>query len=267
MTDLAPAAVADIEELAVDFGGAADLDRAVHTARKGTKRLRAFLRLARRSIGTDMYRTENAALRDTARLIAPARDALVLIETAQEIGASRAVLGTLERLHLEEMARLETGVRAEATGRLDSIASRWRVIEWRGPEVASIRAGLARTYSRALADFTAVQSQPSARAFHSWRRRVKYVRYQLEAVGAPGKLAKRWFALGDELGWEHDLTVLIGVCGEYTADDDFRAVAARSRVRREELRTAALDSGGRLTVLKPGAFVESVVPTAGLEGH
>ncbi|MGB5656133.1 MAG: CHAD domain-containing protein, partial [Acidimicrobiia bacterium] len=94
MTDLAPAAMADIEELAVDFGGAADLDRAVHTARKGTKRLRAFLRLARRSIGTDTYRTENAALRDTARLIAPARDALVLIETAQEIGASRAVLGT-----------------------------------------------------------------------------------------------------------------------------------------------------------------------------
>ena len=267
MRDLAHAAVADIEELAVVLGDAGDLDRLVHTARKGTKRLRAFLRLARRSIGTDVYRAENAALRDTARLIAPARDALVLIETAREMGASGSVLATLERLHHEEMVRLESGVRAEATGRLESIATRWRVIDWRGPEVASIRAGLKRTYRRGLADFTTVQSQPSASAFHSWRRRVKYVRYQLEAVDAPRKLAKRWLALGDDLGWEHDHTVLIDVSTGYPDDEGFRSVATHSLVRREELRSAALAARDPLFGLEPGAFVEWIASTIGPEAR
>lgn len=265
MRDLAHAAVADIEELAVVLGDTEDLDRAVHTARKGTKRLRAFLRLARQSIGTDAYRTENEALRDTARLIAPARDALVLIETAREMGASGGVLSVLERLHREEMVRLESGVRAEASERLESIAARWRLIDWRGPGVASIRAGLTRTYRRGLADFTTVRSQPSASTYHAWRRRVKYVRYQLEAVDAPGKLTRRWLALGDDLGWEHDHTVLIAMSTDYPADEGFRSVAAHSRVRREELRSAALTAGDQLFGLEPGAFVEWIASTVELE--
>lgn len=267
MKDLAPAAIADAEELAVLFDNPPDVDIAVHSTRKGTKRLRSFLRLARRSIGTDVYRFENAALRDAARLVAPARDALILVETAREVGASVAVLEALEHLHLEEIARLETGVRAETTGRLRSLASRWRAIEWRGPEVASIRAGLARTYGRGLKDLVAAQSQLSASSFHSWRRRVKYVRYQLEALGAPTRLTKPWLALGDDLGWEHDHTVLIGVCGEYGADADFRAVAEHSRARREELRSLALDAGDRLFVLGPESFVESVASKVGLEAR
>lgn len=267
MKDLAPAAVADIEELAAVLDDDGDLDRAVHTTRKGTKRLRSFLRLARQSIGKEVYRTENAALRDTARLIAPARDALVLIETARELGASEPVVETLERRHLEEITRLASGVRQDATTRLGAIAARWRMIDWDGPDAGSIRAGLTRTYRRGFAEFTAVQSQPVASAFHSWRRRVKYVRYQLEAIGEHGKLAKRWLALGDDLGWEHDHTVLIGVCSECSDDAGFRAVAARSRVRREELRSAALDAGDHLFVLEPGAFVESVVSAAKLEAR
>ena len=265
MKDLAPAAIAEAERLGILLATAVDVDHAVHTTRKGTKRLRSFIRLARRSVGTNVYRTENAAIRDTARLIAPARDALVLVETAREMGASEPVLATLERLHTDEMARLESGVRANAISRFESIASRWRVIDWRGPESASIRAGLTRTYRRGFADFAAVRSQPTATAFHSWRRRVKYVRYQLEAVGAPAKLTRRWLALGDDLGWEHDHTVLIGVCGEYPADDGFRAVTEHSLIRREELRTQALDLGARVFALEPEPFVDLVTSRIGHE--
>jgi CHAD domain-containing protein len=264
MKDLAPATVSDVEALAARLGDAADLDSAVHTARNATKRLRSFLRLARRSIGSDVYRFENAALRETARLVAPARDAFVLVETAQEVGAGEAVLGVLERLHFEEIARLEAGVWAETTGRLRSIASRWRAIKWRGPEVASIRAGLTRTYGRGLRDLATVQSEPNASSFHSWRRRVKYVRYQLETVGAPHTLAESWLSLGDDLGWEHDHTVLIGVCDVHAAEEGFQSVAERSRARRERLRSGALDAGARLFLLEPDAFVESVASTVGL---
>lgn len=96
---------------------------------------------------------------------------------------------------------------------------------------------------------------------------MKYVRYQLEAVDAPGKLAKRWLALGDDLGWEHDHTVLIGVVTDYPADEGFRSVAAHSRVRREELRSAALTAGDQLFGLKPGAFVEWIASTVELEAR
>lgn len=257
MKDLAPAAITEAEGLASILATADDLDPAVHATRKGTKRLRSFLRLARKSIGTGVYRTENAALRDAARLIAPARDALVLIETAREMNALGSVLTILEHLHLEELALIESGVRADVTMRLELVASRWNTIEWKGPEDTSIRAGLTRTYRRGLADFAAVQTEPSASAFHTWRRRVKYVRYQLEALGASNKLTRPWLALGDDLGWEHDHTVLIGVCSGYRGDD-FRSVAERAQARRETLRSAALEAGDQLFVLTPKAFVASV---------
>lgn len=266
MRDLARSAIAEVDRLAVLLGDATDADRAVHTARKSTKRLRSFLRLARPSIGTNVYRRENAALRDIARLLAPARDSLVLMETAGDLGASESVLATLERLHVEEMTRFEAEVRTDATGRSESAAAHWRGIDWRGPTAASIRAGLARTYRRGLEDFHSVRSQPSATAFHSWRRRVKYVRYQLETVGAPSTLTERWLVVGDDLGWEHDHTVLIGVCGANPVDDGFRAVADLSRARREELRSRALDLGARLFVLEPRPFVRTIASDVDL-GH
>jgi hypothetical protein len=94
---------------------------------------------------------------------------------------------------------------------------------------------------------------------------VKYIRYQLETVDAPRALVKRWLALGDELGWEHDHTVLIGVCKAQGADEGFRSVAEHSRIRREELRSGALDAGNQLFLLEPGAFVEAVASKTRLE--
>ena len=96
---------------------------------------------------------------------------------------------------------------------------------------------------------------------------MKYVRYQLEAIGAPRTLARRWLALGDDLGWEHDHTVLIGVCTTHAADAGFPSVAEHSRRRREELRSGALDAGDRLFLLEPDAFAESVTSAAGLEAR
>jgi hypothetical protein len=263
--DLAPAAIGEAEELATILSAARDLDPAVHTTRKGTKRLRSYLRLAKQSIGTKVYRSENAALRDAARLIAPARDALVLVETAREMNASRSVITTLEHRHAREMTHLESGVRAEAIRRLESVASRWKGIEWLGPEAASVRAGLARTYRRGLADYAAVQAKPNASGFHTWRRRVKYVRYQLKALGLPRAVTRTWLTLGDDLGGEHDHTVLIGVCRTYGDDDGFRSLAKRAKARRKALRATALETGDRLLVLEPNAFVASVASAAGLE--
>jgi hypothetical protein len=54
------------------------------------------------------------------------------------------------------------------------------------------------------------------------------------------------------------------MCGEYPASEGFRVVAERSLVRREQLRSLALDRGDRLFALEPEPFVESLAATIGL---
>ena len=116
MNPLAATEISRLERLTSGLADPTDLDVAVHTTRKGIKRLRAFLRLARRSTGTSTYRIENGALRDTARLLAPARDAYVLVGTARDLDASDLVLHVLEEDYAAVMAALESVGELEVRG-------------------------------------------------------------------------------------------------------------------------------------------------------
>ena len=60
-------------------------DEGVHDARKNCKRVRAVYRLIRDEIGIGIYREENIRFRDTARLLAGARDSLVLVQTLDKL--------------------------------------------------------------------------------------------------------------------------------------------------------------------------------------
>lgn len=258
MNPLAATEITRLEHLTARLADPTDLDVAVHTTRKGIKRLRAFLRLARRSIGTSTYRIENGALRDTARLLAPARDAYVLVDTARDLDASDLVLRVLEEDYAAAMAALESVDRLQAVHRLEAIASRWRLLAWHGPDPKSIGAGIRRTYRRGLVDLETVRSTPTAAAFHGWRRRVKYLRYQLEVLDAPKKFLHPYTELGDDLGLEHDQTVLLGVCEQHIDDAAFSSLAIRSLERREQLRTSALERGTPLFDQEPESFRTTV---------
>ncbi len=258
MKSLASTEVTRLEHLTEGLADPADLDVAVHATRKGIKRLRAFLRLARRSIGTSTYRTENGALRYTADLLAPARDAYVLIDTARNLCAPDGILVELSEDYAGEIAALESGSRIEAVRRLEAITGRWRRLNWHGPDSRSIGAGLLRTYRRGLVDLETARVTPTAAAFHSWRRRVKYLRYQLEALDAPNTFLVPYTTLGDDLGLEHDQTVLLGVCELHADDETFASLAHRSFERREELRASALSRGTPLFDQEPEAFRRSV---------
>lgn len=258
MNPLAATEITRLERLTAGLADPTDLDVAVHTTRKGIKRLRAFLRLARRSIGTSTYRIENGALRDTARLLAPARDAYVLVDTARDLDASDLILHVLEEDYIAVMAALESVDRLQAVHRLEAIAARWRLLAWHGPDPKSIGAGIRRTYRRGLVDLETVQSTPTAAAFHGWRRRVKYLRYQLEVLDAPKEFLHPYTQLGDDLGLEHDQTVLFGVCEHHIDDEAFASLANRSLERRERLRTSALERGSLLFNQEPESFRTTV---------
>lgn len=262
MKHLAATELERLESLIAIVADTHDVDESVHRTRTGIKRLRAYLRLARRSIGTSTYRTENAALRDTGRLLAPARDAFVVIETARDLGSDRAVIEALVADHAAMMAGFERTTRTEVLDRLGAIVTRWRHLMWHAPGPKSIGAGLERTYRRGLVGFETVASAPSDRAFHGWRRRVKYLRYQLESIHAPAASIDPFRTLGDDLGHEHDLTVLVAVAADRPDDVHFADTARRSVPRRERLRSEAVALGGELFSDQPESFrhrIQSIV--------
>jgi len=264
MNPLAETEIARLDHLIDVLGDPADLDTAVHTTRKGIKRLRAFLRLARRSIGTTTYRIENGALRDTARLLAPARDAYVLIETARDLDAPERVLLEFDEEYAAAIAVLESVSRLEAVHRLKAIARRWNLLVWHGPDVKSIGSGITRTYRRGLVDFETVLTTPTSSAFHGWRRRVKYLRYQLELLDAPGEFLAPYADLGDDLGLEHDQTVMLAACDVHAHDAAYASLGRRSLERRRQLRIRALEHGATLFDQEPESFRRAVEEMVGL---
>ena len=70
----------------------ASRDVAIHEMRKASKRIRALLRMVRPAIGERVFKAENGALRDAARLVSGVRDGAVLVDA---VGRMRSRYGHL----------------------------------------------------------------------------------------------------------------------------------------------------------------------------
>jgi hypothetical protein len=147
--------LAALEALRIPF-----TDTRVHAARRALKRARAELRLVRGSIGEAHFRAANRRLRDVGRSLSPWRDARVLIDACDAIGAAlaapasrrllRALRAELELQHRElrrssrEVEDLTEGAR-EGLARMLEQARRWPS----GPlDAELLAAGAARIYRR-----------------------------------------------------------------------------------------------------------------------
>ncbi len=263
------------------LGALAVLDRAppspeaVHESRRDLKKLRALLRLARHTLGRDVYRQENAAYRDAARVLSVSRDAQVLRHTFDKLRSELVGVvpaDILNALHRE----LADAVRAaEATlgpeGRLPAAisivtAARERVEHWPQPGKAAENwrkpgRGLAAVYRRGReAMHRANGDQPEEGDFHEWRKQVKHLAYHFRLLhplwGEPFKGAKKLHTLSDLLGNEHDLAVL-AVTLLKTHPELGQTVATINghiEIQRHELQQAALKLGRRLYKEKPRHF-------------
>jgi CHAD domain-containing protein len=279
-----------LEELDRAIGGllhGSDVDIAVHEARKSMKRLRAVLRLIRDELGDERYRRENELLRNTARLIGPVRDSTVLTETVSTIRSRfaphlrRSAFETLEtslmRRHLEARAALMEDPVAlrHVVYALRSARARYRVWPaetdpretWRARPAAhsfhTMRGGLLRTYRRGRREMRIAEREPTAHNFHWWRKRVKYLRHQMELLRPmfPEVLDGYIVALdqlGDLLGEEHDLAELVALVAEepeLCADAaEVTLITALAQHRRSELQAEALVIGSKVYAESPKAF-------------
>lgn len=267
-----------------------DLDQAVHEARKSMKRLRALLRLIRDTLGEDVYRAENERLRDAGRLIGPVRDSAVLVAEVSGIRQRysshlrRTTMEGIESRLIERHAAIKQAL-ADDPARLRDVVvalrsarARYRVWPIEGDDAAGargrtpvehsfdvLRSGLERTYRRGRKEMRRARDHPTGHNFHQWRKRVKYLRHQMELLQPLwpemiGGYVSVLTDLGELLGEEHDLSELLrliasepGLCDDAVERSLLTALAQH---RRSEVQTAALMIGRRVYAERPGQFTE-----------
>ncbi|MGB5834173.1 MAG: CHAD domain-containing protein, partial [Thiohalocapsa sp.] len=262
---------------------AADRDRheAVHEVRKNCKRVRGLLRLIRPP-APKLYRVEKEHFRDAAASLSGIRDAEAALESYDALldafhdQVDRQTLAPVRRaltIYKQHLAENVTDLDA----RLDDFAERMReargrVADWKIPAGDPTKAdggfkllgpGLAKTYRRGRKAMRASYDRPGIERFHDWRKRTKYLRYQLRLLRAAWpELLKPMRsdvkALSDLVGDDHDLAVLEQVLRQALTEgvDKDRVVMLRALVRQRssQLRDQAYWLGRRVYAEKPKAF-------------
>ncbi len=256
------------------------LDTGVHAARKKMKRVRGLLRLIRDEVGYRTYREENVVLRDTARTLSAIRDARVVVETLHTLrdeysdlirpdtfAVAEAWLAERHRIRRQEVTH---AVVATAVGNLST--ARLRFVDFSIDELvrddySAIAGGIERVYRRGYRGMERAVETKSVEDLHEWRKRVKYLRYQMEAL-TPfyptliGATAESLEVLGELLGDDHDLAVLAEMIiahPESCRDERERwMLIALIHERRAGLQAQALRHGAALYSEKPGAFVDRI---------
>ncbi|NNC92875.1 MAG: CHAD domain-containing protein [Acidimicrobiia bacterium] len=261
-------AIEALIELRIDIG--------IHEARKALRRVRAVLRLVRDPLGDRVYRTENVVLRDAGRLIGGSRDATVMVETV--IGLSFLYRDLLQpgafdilRAHLLERDKLIK--RRVAGSRLEEVVAtlsgvRNRFAAWPRTTLDEgfdqVAGGLTRVYRRGRNRMTDAYELETPEAFHVWRKRVRYLRFQMTLLESMWPRLQRGIVndlayLADALGAEHDLAELYQLLEdepEMLPDDNARHLLQGLLLRnRARLQLAARPVGARLYAEEPGDFV------------
>lgn len=278
------------------YDGEEEFRGAVHEARKTTKRLRAMLRLIRDEIGEKAFRYENTAMRSAGRALSPVRSAAVAVDS---VGLITSIYGTLlapdtfeqliDRLSIRR-DRMEERMMEdpEVLPRIITIFEKAhrRYAAWpTGPEMKSIYGvgirdsyeavgpGLRATYARGREEMVSAYRDGSSSAFHRWRKRVKYLRHQLEILTPlwPEVILGTAITLdrmGELLGEDNDLAEIQQVVRK-TPDLcpnplERSLLSALAEQRRADLETASRILGRRVYAetpeavdLRVGAYWES----------
>lgn len=242
-----------------------------HAIRKRCKKLRALLRLVRGAFGD--YGNEQHAVRDIARLLAPAREASARIDTLERLRERD------DGLDPSDADTLSAWLDASRANRLDALAHeefraavrvalrelRERVPGWTLDATGfdAVRVGLVRTYRRGRDAVRDAGTKPTPDRLHELRKRVKYHRFHLDLLrdawrGPLSAFSVEARRLGDVLGDHHDATVLIDTLRAQIDDPAISAPAACAvpvlEARMRELEREALPLATRLFAEKPRAF-------------
>jgi CHAD domain-containing protein len=241
-------------------GAAASRSQAIHLVRRRLKRVRSLL------VALDEVPGANRAgrvrqLRDTARLLAPGRDADVLAASAARLAAdggdgARAAARLAERLEREALAAHAATVAFEAViGRLRACDADLHSLPDAFPAGRLLAAGLVASYRGGRRDWRDCGDGGSDETLHDWRKQVKDRRHLSAMVPFETPVTSRAVRhdlerLAEILGDEHDFALL---AGRLAADPDLverkgerETLGDAIARRRRRLKKAALALGDEL---------------------
>jgi CHAD domain-containing protein len=252
-----------------------DAEQAVHRARRGIKRVRALLRLARPPRGKS-YGRANKAWREAAHALAGERDTAVALASFDKI--AETCRGQLPPEKLSAIRSCLAASPADANERraspvdaakiaLDAAECVTAPLKWPRSE-ADLEAGLRRAQQRLRESWKRARRESDAETLHEWRKRLKDVAAQTGFLRKvlPEQAARRreqMQELAEVLGEEHDLAILCRRLVEVTLPPGTKKVSARLMQavaeRQGELRRAAFEQGAALAGQAPKAFAREIV--------
>lgn len=253
----------------------ADLETAVHEARKRCKATRGLARLVKPALGDD-FRSFDRTVRDAAGHLSVLRDAHAVLNTLDALLDGRPDDDILRAVRDRQAAISTQAAQAAVTaddGRIPTARAmlaeaRTASRAWTIPRgFDTIEAGLAATYRQGRSGLRRVRADPTDRRVHEWRKAVKYLWYQVQLVhdASPsilGPLEDRLDRLADTLGDDHDLAVLVELLDEHpdhvATPSEAAHVGALARRRQQELRDHALRSGATIYAEPDDAFVRRI---------
>ena len=202
-----------------------DVHEAVHDIRKRLKKLRALTRLFRDELGEEKYKSCNIWFRDLGRELSDLRDLTAHMETIENLRARYGKylyknffdhnLKILEQ-EREVMARRlkENNFFSEyLNDKLEHGKEQFNSWPIENEDIKIILPSIKRVYKRGRKAMKKAFKNPSAKNFHQWRKRVKYLWYQcllLQEIWPQffDTLETEIHLLADYLGDDHDLMVL-----------------------------------------------------------
>ncbi len=226
----------------------------LHQLRVASRRVRAFLRVARELVDAGWAAELNAALRSFGQASGDARDLDVLLEHLQseaptlgapDSEAALQLIRMLERDRDELQARLEAALDSrEHRALLEQLAL--PVEAAAGPSGRTLADLAARELRRLVAQVRALGKSPAEEKLHELRIRVKRVRYAAELGGLRGggrtaRVIEAATSLQDILGGHQDAVVAeqrIRGLAERTDDPGVAFAAGRLAERQRQRRDA-----------------------------
>lgn len=246
---------------------AGDEAAAVHATRKYIKKTRALLRLIREEIGPEIFRKENRCLRAVAGSFSGPRDAWVQLQLLEKLGAQAPHGTAFEQTAAMLQAEIATQAagfgpqRRQAEAALEQICDRLEGWPLDDLGIDGLCCALRSSYRRGRKCFRRVRAEATPESYHSWRKRVKDIWYQLRLLqnlnpALVGELAEAARTLGQKLGDLHDLAFFrIRLKVETGSFEGERGVLLGIISAREhELEEIVLNLGAHFFAEKPGAF-------------
>lgn len=241
----------------IDQGLSRKSDRhaGVHRARKAIRGLRAILALASEALGEPAIPLDRS-LRQLGRSLSALRDAHVAAATARSLASSgeeaawEAVASRLqersERLLADALTR-DPGFGARRT-RVERLAGALAALPWQRVRRKALDRALARSERRAARAERKARRRITPTGLHRWRRRVRRLRMQVDAMrrietgdaawrATQGRRLRKLKQRTDMLGRRQDLDVLRRLLPQASEVAD--RAALRRRLRGD---MAALDS-------------------------